>query len=567
MMHKRWRLKPVNDETVSNLQLTLPIHNSLLKILAARNISTFDEAQSYFRPTIDALHDPFLMKGMQIAVDRILLAMQRQEKILLYGDYDVDGTTSVAVVFHFIKHFYEHITYYIPNRFKEGYGVSAAGIQHAIDEKIGVIITVDCGIKSVELIHTAQASGIDVIICDHHLPGEVLPNALSILNAKQADCAYPYKELCGCGVGYKLICALEQTMTNEQHVCNKHLDLVATAIAADIVPITGENRIIAFFGLQKANEDPCIAIQALKQVADVKKEFTISDLVFIVAPRVNAAGRMDDARLAVDLFLSTNIDDAKELAGRLNINNDDRKDTDKQMTAEALDLLLMLPEDKKATVLYRQDWHKGVVGIIASRMIEHRYQPTIILTESNGKISGSARSIPGLNLFEALNECAEYLENYGGHYFAAGLTMKHEYLEPFIEKFCAIARRELSDEDFQPIVNIDAQINFEQISEKFYSIVHQMEPYGPENLRPVFLSKQVMDYQGRSAIVKEKHVKFHLVQDGKMVKGIGFNLAHLFPIITSGEPFDICYTIEPNTWNDITTIEIKVLDIQQHCDV
>jgi single-stranded-DNA-specific exonuclease len=562
-MLKKWKLKKVDADKVNTLADSLKINKSLCQIMVARDITSYAEAQSYFRPSFDALPDPFLMKGMQIAVDRILFAIQNNQKILLYGDYDVDGTTSVAVVFHFIKYFYNNVSYYIPNRFKEGYGVSALGIQYAIDEKIEVIITVDCGIRSVELINSAQENGIDVIICDHHLPGEILPNALAILNAKQNDCPYPYKELCGCGVGYKLISALEQTMTNEQHICNNHLDLVATAIAADIVPITGENRILAYYGLLKANENPCIAIQALKQIADVKKQFTISDLVFIVAPRVNAAGRMDDARLAVDLFLSTDLEEAKELATRLNVNNDDRKDTDKQMTAEALALLNDIDEQTKATVLYKQDWHKGVVGIIASRMIENRYQPTIILTESNGKISGSARSIPGLNLFEALNECAEYLENYGGHYFAAGLTMQPQFLKPFIDKFAAIVRRDLTDDHFYPVIHIDAILDFQQINEKYYSIIHQMEPYGPENLRPIFVTNFVTDYQGKTSIVKEKHLKIFVQQNGKIMKGIGFNMAHHLPIVASGLPFSICYTIEPNTWNDKTNIEIKIIDIQQ----
>jgi single-stranded-DNA-specific exonuclease len=561
-MDKRWQLKNVEENNVATLQESLKIHPGLCRILAARNITDFTSAQDYFRPSFAALHDPFLMKGMQVAVDRIIKAIQQQERILLYGDYDVDGTTSVAVVYQFIKHFYEDVQYYIPNRFREGYGVSAAGIEYAIQEKINVLITLDCGIKSVALIDVANANGIDVIVCDHHLPDDDLPNALAILNPKQTDCTYPYKELCGCGVGYKLICALEQTMTSEQHICNEYLDLVATAIAADIVPITGENRIIAYYGLQKANDNPCIAFQALKQVADLKKSFTISDLVFIVAPRVNAAGRMDDARLAVDMFLCTDIDAAKNLATLLNVNNDDRKDVDKQMTAEALAMLQATDTDIKGTVLYNPDWHKGVVGIVASRMIEARYQPTIVLTDSNEKISGSCRSIPGLNMFEALNECAHLLENYGGHYFAAGLTLKPENLEPFKEKFNTIVKKQLTDDDFKPVIWIDAEIQLAAISEKFYSIIHQMEPYGPENLRPVFVCRLAKDYLGRSAIVKEKHLKICIQQNGTVIKGIGFNMAHFLPIIQSGHPFDVCFTIEPNTWNNVTNLEMRVLDIK-----
>jgi single-stranded-DNA-specific exonuclease len=562
-MFKKWIDKPVAEDNIVQLQKSLPIHKSLCHVLAARNIFLFDEAQHFFRPKMEDLLDPFLMKDMQKAVDRILKAIQQNEKILLYGDYDVDGTTSVAVVFQFLIHFYPNISYYIPNRFKEGYGVSAAGIQHAIDHQIGLIITLDCGIKSIEMVALANTNNIDVIVCDHHLPDEQLPNALAILNPKQSDCLYPYKELCGCGVGYKLICALEQTMMAEQVVCNQYLDLVATAIAADIVPITGENRILAYYGLQKANSNPCIAVQALQQVSDLKKDYTISDLVFIIAPRVNAAGRMDDARLAVDLFLSKEIEAAKLLATQLNSNNDDRKDVDKQMTAEAMEMLQQTDSNIKGTVLYKEDWHKGVVGIVASRMIEHRYQPTIVLTKSIDKITGSARSIAGLNLFEALNECAALLENFGGHYYAAGLTLLPENLPAFQKKFDAIVKRELTvEDDFIPKINIDAPLDFSAINEKFFSIIQQMEPYGPENLRPVFRSEQVRDYKGKSEIVKEKHLKVLLQQNGTTLKGIGFNMAHLYPIVNSGNAFNICYTLDANTWNNQTNIEIRIVDIQ-----
>jgi single-stranded-DNA-specific exonuclease len=561
-MDKRWELKNVDEDAVSTLQQDLNIHTSLCRILALRGLTTFNEAQHFFRPNMADLHDPFLMKDMHKAVDRIVLAMQNNEHILLYGDYDVDGTTAVAVVLQFLKHFYDKVSYYIPNRFTEGYGVSAAGIAYAKENDIALIITLDCGIKSTALINDAQSAGIDVIICDHHLPDEILPNALAILNAKQIDCAYPNKELCGCGVGYKLISALEQTMTNEQFVCNQYLDLVATAIAADIVPITTENRVLAYYGLQKANDNPCIAIQALKQVSDITKHFTISDLVFIVAPRVNAAGRMDDARLAVNLFMANDIDDAKQLATQLNVNNDDRKDADKQMTAEALDMLQQTPTSIKGTVLYKADWHKGVVGIVASRMIEQRYQPTIVLTNSNGKVTGSARSIPGLNLFETLNACADLLENYGGHYFAAGLTMQEQYLEEFKNRFDAIVKSQLQEQDFMPLIAIDADINFNQITQKYYDITQQMQPFGPENLRPIFITKGVLDYQNKSSIVKEKHLKIMVHQNNVVMKGIGFNKAHLLPIIQSNTPFDICYTLDANTWNNQTSIELKVIDIR-----
>jgi single-stranded-DNA-specific exonuclease len=413
-------------------------------------------------------------------------------------------------------------------------------------------------------VQKANENNIEVIICDHHLPDENLPKALAILNPKQNDCPYPFKELCGCGIGYKLISALESTMLDEQNLCNQNLDLVATAIAADIVPIVGENRILAYWGLHKANNDPSVAIAALKKAGDLKTNFTISDLVFIVAPRVNAAGRMDDAKKAVQLFLSNNIIDAAEKAEALNIDNADRKDIDKQMTAEALEMLRAMPQELKSTVLYQEDWHKGVVGIVASRMIENKYQPTIILTKSNEKITGSARSIPGLNLFDALSNCAEYLDTFGGHYFAAGLTLKEENLEAFKTKFNTTVEATLQPEDYIPKLKIDAEINLNLINDKYYSICDQLSPHGPENMKPIFVAKKVRNYKNISAIVKEKHVKFCVNQDnGQMLKGIGFNLAHKFDLVNSNQEFDVCFTLEINTWQGVSNIELRVLDIME----
>jgi single-stranded-DNA-specific exonuclease len=561
-MDKIWQVAQVNATAIDGFKTELNIHESILKLLLFRDVNNFKEAQSFFRPSMQNLHDPFLMKGMQTAVDRVIKAIQHNEKILLYGDYDVDGTTAVAVVFNFLIQFTQNIEYYIPNRFSEGYGISAKGIEYAIEEKFQLIISLDCGIKSAEHVLKANENNIEVIICDHHLPDDNLPKALAILNPKQNDCPYPFKELCGCGIGYKLISALENTMLDEQNLCNQNLDLVATAIAADIVPIVGENRILAYWGLEKANNNPSIAIAALKKAGDLKTNFTITDLVFIVAPRVNAAGRMDDAKKAVQLFLSDNIIDAAEKAQALNIDNADRKDIDKQMTAEGLEMLKAMPAKLKSTVLYKEDWHKGVVGIVASRMIENKYQPTIILTKSNEKITGSARSIPGLNLFDALSNCAEYLETFGGHYFAAGLTLKEENLEPFKIKFNETVDKILQPEDYIPKLKIDAEINLNLINEKYYAICDQLSPHGPENMKPVFVAKKVRNFKNSSSIVKEKHVKFCIHQDGgQMLKGIGFNMVDKFEIINSNQDFDVCFTLEINTWQGISNIEIRVLDI------
>ncbi|MFM2386477.1 MAG: single-stranded-DNA-specific exonuclease RecJ [Bacteroidota bacterium] len=560
-MDKRWRLLETNPDTIAQLSSSLNIHKSFCTLLALRGVDSYTSAEKFFRPTLLHLHDPYLMKDMDKAVARIVQAIEANEKIMIYGDYDVDGTTSVAVVCHFLKQYCDNIIRYVPNRFSEGYGISAVGMQKAIDENVKLFIALDCGIKSHVHIDTANAAGIDCIICDHHLPEETVPQALAILNPKQVDCDYPFKELCGCGIGFKLISAIEDRLHNTQEKCLEYLDLVATAIAADIVPIVDENRTLAYFGLQKANQNPCVAISALKQVADLQRPFTITDLVFVVAPRVNAAGRMDDAAKAVDLFMSNDRSEAAEFAKMLNIDNEDRKDVDKQITSEASAMLMALPHDKRSTVLYNKQWHKGVVGIVASRLIEQKFQPTIVLTESNGKLTGSARSIPGFNLFDGLTQCSEYLTTFGGHYFAAGLTLDEKNFEPFATRFDEVVKATLTEEQFLPEIQIDAVLELRDINDKYYNILTQFAPHGPQNMRPIFCSNTVRNYQGECRIVKEKHVKFIIEQDGAIIKGIGFNLAEKFAVTQAGS-FDICYHIEPNEWNGVTNIEIRVLDIK-----
>ena len=447
-MEKRWSIADTDDTIVDDLRDALGINRIFCQLLVARGIDTYEKAKAFFRMDAEQLNDPFLMKGMDTAVDRIKDAIDRDEKILLYGDYDVDGTTSVALVYSFFKHFYDNVTFYIPNRFSEGYGLSEQGISHAIEEKIGLIITLDCGIKSIDLVSKAKENGIDTIICDHHLPGEEVPNAYAILNPKQKDCPYPYKELCGCGVGYKLVSAYGIKFGIDQELIDEHLDLLACAIAADIVPITAENRTLAYLGLKKANENPSLPIKALKELGDVQKDLSIRDLVFIIGPRVNAAGRMDDATKAVELFIEKEESQAQALAKVLDESNKERVQIDKNITEEATALLSEAKDH--STVVYNKDWHKGVVGIVASRLIEKKYRPTIVLTESNGMVTGSARSIHGFNLFEGLSECSDLLENFGGHYFAAGLTMKEENLPEFKDRFDKIVAERVTEDQFYP---------------------------------------------------------------------------------------------------------------------
>ena len=564
-MQKRWTLKKTDEQISNRLYEQLKIHPVLCRLLAQRGIENYDDAKKFFRTHEDQLLDPFLMKGMQRAIDRILQAIAHEEKILIYGDYDVDGTTSVAVVYTFFKNIYPNIEFYIPHRFTEGYGVSKQGIDYAIANSFKLLITLDCGIKSAQLLTYANQHGIDTIVCDHHLPGDDLPDVVAILNPKQADCPYPYKELCGCGIGYKLITAFASQNNIDVEEVNKNLDLVATAIAADIVPITGENRTLAVLGLNKVNTKPSIPIQALKMISEMDKAFTITDLVFIIAPRVNAAGRMDDARKAVDLFIETDLKKAMLLAEVLQVDNNDRRDVDKQTTLEALDLLHNNEYylTQKSTVVYQPHWHKGVVGIVASRLIEHHYRPTIVLTQSNGKLTGSARSIKGFNLFEGLNECADYLENYGGHYFAAGLTLDETMLVGFTKKFDEVVRSKVPIELFEPAIEIDATIHFADINPSFLNILNQFAPHGPENMKPIFMTRNVYDYKGYSHVVKEKHLRFVLCQqNGKTFNGIGFNLADKENILKSNEPFDVLYHIEENHWNGNTTIQHKIIDIR-----
>lgn len=545
------------------LQTALQINATLCTILAQRGIDDYEKAFRFFRPSIDHLHDPWLMKDMDKAVTRILAAIQQQEKILVFGDYDVDGTTAVSCMYRFLHHLHKGIEFYIPHRYKEGYGVSREGIQFAQSSGCSLIISLDCGIKSVELIREAAGMGIDFIVCDHHLPDPELPQAVAILNPKQPDCLYPYKELCGCGVGFKLIQALSQKLDLPQEAYLKYLDLVATAVAADIVPLTGENRILAYFGLQQINSKPCAGLKVLIEQGKLTAPILLNNLIFVIAPRINAAGRMDDARKAVQLFIEEDIEKARSYAEELQVNNTDRKEADLTITTEALALIqgdpIML--QRKTTVLFQEHWHKGVVGIVASRLIENYYRPTIVLTKSGEVIAGSARSVNGFNLYEAIHACREHLIGYGGHFAAAGMTLLPEQVSAFSEKFEEVVAATIMPESLVPEITIDAVVNFEDLKLSFYNIICQMEPFGPCNTKPVFLSKNIFN-TGHSKLVKDQHIRFVVKQQNITITGIGFNMASRFHLLEQNRPIDIVYTLDLNEWNGEKYLQLKVIDFR-----
>ncbi|MBA2250301.1 MAG: single-stranded-DNA-specific exonuclease RecJ [Chitinophagaceae bacterium] len=565
MLKKRWKILSADNEKAEVLHSSLTISLSLCKILLQRGMDTYEKAKDFFRPQLSQLHDPFLMKDMHKAVDRILSAIEKKQKILVFGDYDVDGTTSVACMFRFLKKIYpgDNIDFYIPHRYREGYGVSRMGIDFAKENNFSLVISLDCGIKSIELIGYAKALGIDFIVCDHHLPDTELPPAFAILNPKQKDCNYPYKELCGCGVGLKLITAITQQLGLSAEYYLDFLDLVVTAIAADIVPITGENRVLAFYGLKKLNDHPCAGINALISLSGIKSKFSINNVVFIIAPRVNAAGRMDDAKKAVLMFVEDDEGKAMEYAKMLHSDNTDRKDADTTITEEALSLIngdeIMV--SRKSTVVFKPHWHKGVVGIVASRLIEKYYRPTVVLSQSGDIVGGSARSVAGFNLYEAIHACREYLIGYGGHFAAAGMTMHPHNVELFSNKFEEVVEAVIEPHMLVPEIIIDAEVSFKNLTKSFYNIITQMEPFGPENMRPVFLTKNVCD-TGYSKIVKEQHIRFVIKNDDIVFTGIGFNMAEKFHLMQMNKPLEIVYTLDENEWNNEINLQLKMIDIR-----
>lgn len=562
-MEKRWILHTPDPEAIERLRQSLNLNPVLLQLLVNRGITDLEAARRFFRPSEIELHSPWLMKDMHKAVDRLEQAFLQKEKILIYGDYDVDGTTAVASFYAFLRKHHEPVDFYIPHRYREGYGLSRAGIEHAIQAGYRLIVTLDCGIKSVELIADAKAKGIDVIICDHHLPDPVLPPAYAILNAKQSDCPYPFKELCGCGVGYKLMTAVCERMGWPVSDAEENLDLLATAIAADIVSMSGENRILAYRGLQKVNKNPNIGIRALANLSGLKKQLQIQSLVFMIAPRVNAAGRMDDARKAVELFTAADEAAARQYAEALHADNDERKLADRSITREALQQIESNPQWKQnvSTLVYQPDWHKGVVGIVASRLIETHHRPTIVLTRTGDEATGSARSIPGFNLYEAIYACRDLLTRYGGHMAAAGMSLPHDQVEAFRSRFEQAVAATLDRDLLTPSIRVDAEIQLENIQPKFFDILKQMEPYGPDNEPPIFLIRQVTD-TGYSKIVKEEHLRFVVHQGNSRISGIGFGLAKKAALLLDGKPIDLLCHIEENEYQGNVSLQIRVLDIR-----
>ncbi|HUR11530.1 MAG TPA: single-stranded-DNA-specific exonuclease RecJ [Flavitalea sp.] len=565
LLQKRWKPLSPSPEKVASLFDALKVNPVLCRLLVQRGYDSFDKAKAFFRPALTDLHDPWLMKDMDKAVARILTALERQEKILVYGDYDVDGTTSVACMMKFLTSIYnkELVDFYIPHRYREGYGISLAGIEHAHQNGITLIISLDCGIKSVSLIGYAATLGIDFIVCDHHLPDSELPSAFAILNPKQPGCPYPFKELCGCGVGFKLITALADRLNLPDSLVFENLDLVATAIAADIVSMSGENRVLAYFGLRKANERPNFGIEALKELSGLKTSLHISSLVFMIAPRVNAAGRMDDAKKAVQMFIAADPQEARQYAELLHIDNKDRKEADMNITEEALYLIKSNEEwmTRKSTVVFQSHWHKGVVGIVASRLIDHYYRPTIVLTRSGDYAAGSARSVAGFNVYEAIHQCKDLLLGYGGHFYAAGMTLELDKVEAFQEKFEKIVSATIPDELLVPEICIDAEIRFSDLKQSFYNILCQMEPFGPDNLRPIFIVKKVRD-SGYSKVVSEQHLKFSLKQDNIIFTGIGFGMADRISLLQKNQDLDVVFTLEENEWNDCKHLQLRVIDVR-----
>jgi single-stranded-DNA-specific exonuclease len=561
-MQKRWNILSANPEEVASLQAALKINATLCTILAQRGINDYDKAKEYFRPSLEHLHSPWLMKDMDKAVDRILHAFEEHEQILVYGDYDVDGTTSVASMFQFLKSLHDPIDFYIPHRYKEGYGISKIGIDFAKENGFSLIISLDCGIKSADLIAYAKSVGIDFIVCDHHLPDEIIPDAVAILNPKQKDCNYPYKELCGCGVGFKLMTALTERLQLNNEAYLQYIDLAAIAIAADIVPVTGENRTLAFFGIQKVNTKPSVGIKALLDLSKAKFPMSLTGLVFVIAPRINAAGRMDDAKKAVQLFIEKDPSAAITFANILHSDNTDRREADSSITIEAMEMMAADPNNanRKTTVLYNENWHKGVVGIVASRLIETFYRPTIILTKSGDYAAGSARSVSGFNLYEAIHACRKHLLGYGGHFAAAGMTLSINQIEAFSMAFEAEVAKTIQPDQLVPEIIINTGIDFKDINTSLYNIIKQMEPFGPDNMRPVFIARNVKD-AGFSKVVKDLHLRVVLKQEDIILSGIGFNMADKFSLLENSKPVDIVFAIDENEWQGNTSLQLKIIDL------
>ncbi|MEE4214968.1 MAG: single-stranded-DNA-specific exonuclease RecJ [Bacteroidales bacterium] len=568
-MERNWVIKEAGDNVVvKQLMNSLDVPHALATLMVQRGITSFEEARSFFRPSLDNLHDPFLMKDMNIAVDRISSAIYKNEKILIYGDYDVDGTTSVALLYSFLRNIYPNIDFYIPDRYKEGYGISSKGIDYAHANNCKLMITIDCGIKAVEKIKYASSLGLDVIICDHHFPGDTVPDATAVLDPKQPGCNYPYKDLSGCGVGFKLIQAYSRVNGIAFEELVQYLDLVAISIASDIVPLTGENRIMAHFGLLQLNENPRMGIGKIIKDSEIRKRISIEDIIFKIGPRINAAGRMESGNKAVELMISEDGLLAEEMSREIGDCNRDRRSVDRNITTEALRMISSDPRHLNAltTVLYNPGWHKGVIGIVASRLIETHYRPTVILTESNGFATGSARSVTGYDLYKAIEACGDLLETFGGHMYAAGLTMKKENVALFAERFEEVVSKTISEEQMVPQIVIDMELSFSDINEKFHRILEQFQPFGPDNLAPIFMTRNVYDTgMGRVVGQSAEHLKLDLCSEAtgtSSIPAIAFGQGNMLPVIKEGHPIDVCYSVEMNEFKGLRNLQLNIRDIR-----
>jgi len=570
-MNKNWVIKaPGSEEAIASLASEVGIDRPLAQLLTQRNIHTYQEAKDFFRPDLANLHDPFLMKDMDVAIQRIQEAIQADEKVMVYGDYDVDGTTAVALVYSYFKDRFKDIDYYIPDRYDEGYGISIKGIDYAAQHGFSLIIALDCGIKAVDKIKYASKKGVEFIICDHHNPGAEIPDAVAVLDAKQEGCNYPFKDLSGCGVGLKLVQAYGIKAGLDANKIYDYLDLVVVSIASDIVPITGENRIMAHFGLKKLNDDPSIGLKAIKEVAGIdRKGITIEDIVFKMGPRINAAGRMESGKKSVDLLVCEKATDAQVMGKRIDNFNLDRRNIDTEITRQAIDMIQSNEslKERNSTVLYNAEWHKGVIGIVASRLLDHFYKPTVILTKSNGLITGSARSVNGFDLYNAIESCSDLLENFGGHMYAAGLTMKKENIPLFRQRFEEVVSKTILDDQLIPRIEMDMEFNLEDISEDFYNILDKFQPFGPGNMSPLFVSRNICDSgNGRAVGSTGEHLKLELIEKDKSVKAvsaIAFNMSNHLGHIKEGKPFDVCYSIEMNEFRGESNLQLNVKDIKE----
>ncbi len=572
---RKWIVKEAADqEKVDRLAVELGIDRVLADLLVKRGVETFEDARAFFRPTLQQLHDPFLMKDMDKAVERLHAAISGGEKILVYGDYDVDGTTAVALVYSFVRRFTTQVGYYIPDRYDEGYGVSYKGIDWASDNGYNLLITLDCGIKAIDKVKYAAGKGIDVIICDHHLPEETLPEAVAVLDPKREDCHYPFDDLCGCGVGFKLVQAYAQQYGIPFEELEPLLDLQVVSIASDLVSMVGENRILAHYGLKRLNENPRKGLLAMINLAKLDPgHLTIDDIVFKIGPRINAAGRMESGRLAVELLTATDDKKALEMGNKINDNNNERKNIDREITQEAIEMVLdgRALETENVTIVYNPTWNKGVVGIVASRLVEAYYKPTVVLTKSNGFVTGSARSVHGFDLYGAIENCADLMENFGGHVYAAGLTLKEENLPEFCKRMNEFVAGKITPEMLTPIVEIDSRLDFSQITPKFLRILKQFQPFGPGNANPVFLTEDVYDAGGgRKVGAGGVHLKLDLMQETHpyhQIAAIGFNMADNYDYIKAGNPIDVCYSVVENFYRGSSTIQLRLKDMREREDM